>query len=103
MDINPKTRSDIKQQALDKMLEEMNQEHSPSEDRVSSYTERHLKGQTMIVFVRLSSSPNIPLYTLEVKSGEIVQFRAKYNRDVPNEVWDVAKKWLRVTKQEKVA
>lgn len=70
---------------------------------VSSYTERHLKGQTMIVFVRLSSSPNIPLYTLEVKSGEIVQFRAKYNRDVPNEVWDVAKKWLRVTKQAKVA
>lgn len=70
---------------------------------VSSYTERHLKGHTMIVFVRLSSSPNIPLYTLEVKSGEIVQFRAKYNRDVPNEVWDVAKKWLRVTKQTKVA
>lgn len=70
---------------------------------VSSYTERHLKGQTMIVFVRLSSSPNIPLYTLEVKSGEIVQFRAKYNRDVPNKVWDVAKKWLRVTKQAKVA
>ena len=70
---------------------------------VSSYTERHLKGHTMIVFVRLSSSPNIPLYTLEVKSGEIVQFRAKYNRNVPNEVWDVAKKWLRVTKQVKAA
>ena len=70
---------------------------------VSSYTERHLKGQTMIVFVRLSSSPNIPLYTLEVKSGEIVQFRAKYNHDVPDEVWDVAKKWLRVTKQVKAA
>ncbi|MFW4406945.1 hypothetical protein SFH28_000515 [Streptococcus anginosus] len=56
-----------------------------------------------MVFVRLSSSPNIPLYTLEVKSGEIVQFRAKYNRNVPNEVWDVAKKWLRVTKQVKAA
>ena len=70
---------------------------------VSSYTERHLKGHTMIVFVRLSSSPNIPLYTLEVKSGEIVQFRAKYNHDVPDEVWDVAKKWLRVTKQVKAA
>lgn len=70
---------------------------------VSSYTERHLKGHTMIVFVRLSSSPNIPLYTLEVRSGEIVQFRAKYNHDVPDEVWDVAKKWLRVTKQVKAA
>ncbi|HEM6093462.1 TPA: PcfJ domain-containing protein [Streptococcus suis] len=70
---------------------------------VSSYTERHLKGKTMIVFVRQESKPNTPLYTLEVNLGQIVQFRGKYNRDVPGEVWDVAKKWLQVTKQEKVA
>lgn len=70
---------------------------------VSSYTEKHLKGKTMIVFVRLASKPNTPLYTLEVNLGRIVQFRGKYNRDVPGEVWDVAKKWLQVTKQEKGA
>ncbi|HEL2551277.1 PcfJ domain-containing protein [Streptococcus suis] len=70
---------------------------------VSSYTERHLKGKTMIVFVRLASRPNTPLYTLEVNLGQIVQFRGKYNRDVPEEVWNVAKEWLQVTKQEKVA
>ncbi|MCK4019777.1 PcfJ family protein [Streptococcus suis] len=70
---------------------------------VSSYTEKHLKGKTMIVFVRQASKPNTPLYTLEVNLGQIVQFRGKYNRDVPGEVWDVAKKWLQVTKQEKVA
>ncbi|HHW4959252.1 TPA: PcfJ domain-containing protein [Streptococcus suis] len=70
---------------------------------VSSYTEKHLKGKTMIVFVRLASKPNTPLYTLEVNLGRIVQFRGKYNKDVPGEVWDVAKKWLQVTKQEKVA
>ncbi|HEO8611251.1 TPA: PcfJ domain-containing protein [Streptococcus suis] len=70
---------------------------------VSSYTEKHLKGKTMIVFVRLASKPNTPLYTLEVNLGWIVQFRGKYNRDVPGEVWDVAKKWLQVTKQEKIA
>ena len=29
--------SDIKQQALDKMLKEMNQEHSPSEDRIHNW------------------------------------------------------------------
>ncbi|WP_394467996.1 Cas9 inhibitor AcrIIA9 family protein [Streptococcus anginosus] len=29
--------TDIKQQALDKMLEEMNQEHSPSEDRIHNW------------------------------------------------------------------
>ncbi|WP_314913446.1 Cas9 inhibitor AcrIIA9 family protein [Streptococcus constellatus] len=29
--------SDIKQQALDKMLEEMNHEHSPSEDRIHNW------------------------------------------------------------------
>ncbi len=70
---------------------------------VSSYTERHLKGQTMIVFVRLASKPNSPLYTLEVKSGQIAQFRAKYNKDVPEEVWDVAREWLQITKQVKIA
>ncbi|MFH6626353.1 PcfJ domain-containing protein [Streptococcus suis] len=70
---------------------------------VSSYTEKHLKGKTMIVFVRLASKPNTPLYTLEVNLGQIIQFRGKYNKDVPREVWDVAKKWLQVTKQEKVA
>ena len=70
---------------------------------VSSYTERHLKGQTMIVFVRPASKPNTPLYTLEVKLGQIIQFRGKYNNDVPEEVWDVAKKWLQVTKQVKAA
>ncbi|WP_421434098.1 PcfJ domain-containing protein [Streptococcus suis] len=70
---------------------------------VSSYTEKHLKGETMIVFVRLASKPNTPLYTLEVNLGQIIQFRGKYNKDVPREVWDVAKKWLQVTKQEKVA
>ncbi|WP_193437956.1 PcfJ domain-containing protein, partial [Streptococcus suis] len=70
---------------------------------VSSYTEKHLKGKTMIVFVRLASKPNTPLYTLEVNLGQIIQFRGKYNKDVPSEVWDVAKKWLQVTKQEKVA
>ena len=57
----------------------------------------------MIVFVRLASRPNTPLYTLEVNLGQIVQFRGKYNRDVPEEVWNVAKEWLQVTKQEKVA
>ncbi|HFI0157858.1 TPA: PcfJ domain-containing protein [Streptococcus suis] len=70
---------------------------------VSSYTEKHLKGKTMIVFVRLANKPNTPLYTLEVNLGQIIQFRGKYNKDVPREVWDVAKKWLQVTKQEKVA
>lgn len=70
---------------------------------VSSYTEKHLKGQTMIAFVRLASKPNTPLYTLEVRLGQIIQFRGKYNRDVPEEVWDVAKKWLQVTKQVKAA
>ena len=70
---------------------------------VSSYTERHLKGQTMIAFVRLASKPNTPLYTLEVRLGQIIQFRGKYNREVPEEVWDVAKKWLQVTKQVKAA
>lgn len=68
---------------------------------VSSYTERHLKGATMIVFVRLESAPNTPLYTLEVKSGQIVQMRGKYNKAAPDEVFSVAKEWMRQVKLTK--
>ncbi|WP_228113247.1 PcfJ domain-containing protein [Streptococcus mitis] len=65
---------------------------------VSSYTDKHFKGDTLIVFVRLSNQPKTPLYTLEVKQGKIVQFRGKYNQDVPTEVWDVANEWMKQTK-----
>ena len=65
---------------------------------VSSYTDKHFKGDTLIVFVRLSSQPKTPLYTLEVKRGKIVQFRGKYNQDVPNDVWDIANEWMKQTK-----
>ena len=65
---------------------------------VSSYTDKHFKGDTLIVFVRLSNQPKKPLYTLEVRQGKIAQFRGKYNQDVPAEVWDIAKEWMKQTK-----
>ena len=65
---------------------------------VSSYTDKHFKGDTLIVFVRLSNQPKTPLYTLEVKQGKIVQFRGKYNQDVPTDVWDIANEWMKQTK-----
>lgn len=65
---------------------------------VSSYTNKHFKGNTLIVFVRLSNQPKKPLYTLEVKQGRIVQLRGKYNQDVPDEVWGIAKEWMKQTK-----
>ena len=40
----------------------------------------------------------MPLYTLEVKQGKIVQFRGKYNQDVPTDVWDIANEWMKQTK-----
>lgn len=65
---------------------------------VSSYTDKHFKGNTLIVFVRLSNQPKKPLYTLEVRQGKIAQFRGKYNQDVPAEVWDIANEWMKQTK-----
>ena len=50
------------------------------------------------MFVRLSNQPKKPLYTLEVRQGKIAQFRGKYNQDVPAEVWDIAKEWMKQTK-----
>ena len=65
---------------------------------VSSYTDKHFKGDTLIVFVRLSNQPKKPLYTLEVRQGKIAQFRGKYNQNVPAEVWDIANEWMKQTK-----
>ncbi|QPB07545.1 hypothetical protein [Campylobacter phage CJLB-5] len=65
---------------------------------VSSYTDKHFKGQTTIVFVRAENAPECPLYTLEVKAGHIVQFRGKYNHSVPEDVWDIARDWMQQVK-----
>lgn len=61
----------------------------------SAYVEKHRKGQTTILFIRKVDEATKPLFTLEYKSGEIIQIRGKHNVSAPPEVVEVANKWVR--------
>lgn len=60
----------------------------------NSYTEKHLKGDTTIVFVRSKEKPTTPLYTMELDGTRIVQLRGKNNKSAPKEVYEVAEKYV---------
>lgn len=61
----------------------------------SAYVEKHRKGQTTILFIRKVDEATKPLFTLEYKSGEIIQIRGKHNVSAPPEVVEAANKWVR--------
>lgn len=46
---------------------------------VGTYAERHVKGQTDILFMRRCDKPDTPLYTIEIKDGFERQIRGKGN------------------------
>ncbi|MCI3027714.1 PcfJ domain-containing protein [Desemzia sp. C1] len=60
----------------------------------SGYINQHKNGQTTIVFVRRKECLEEPFFTLELKNRQIVQVRGKHNQDPPEEVTEVADKWL---------
>lgn len=69
----------------------------------SSYVEGHKKGKTTILFIRSKEEPNKPLFTMEYKSGQIIQIRGKHNQSPPEEVKQAADHWLQeITKRKKV-
>ena len=45
-----------------------------------------VKGETCIVFIRKKENPEESFYTMEVREGNVVQVRGKYNREPPEEV-----------------
>ncbi|MBS6922645.1 MAG: PcfJ domain-containing protein, partial [Lachnospiraceae bacterium] len=47
---------------------------------VGSYIARMAAGKTVILFIRQKEDPDTPFYTMEVKDGEVVQCRGKFNR-----------------------
>ena len=65
----------------------------------ASYIEEHSQGKTTIVFVRTVDNKLTPLYTMEYKAGEIYQLRGKHNQDAPEEVYEVARKWLEIANE----
>lgn len=53
---------------------------------VGTYAERAVKGQTVILFIRKLNDIEQSFYTVEVRGGEVIQCRGKYNADPTREV-----------------
>lgn len=62
----------------------------------SGYVSQHREGKTTILFIRRKEDPSRPLYTMEYKSGRIIQIRGKHNQDPPEEIKQAAEEWLKV-------
>lgn len=53
---------------------------------VGSYTGRVATGETTILFIRRTTEPDKPFYTMEIKGGRVIQNRGKYNQDYTPEI-----------------
>lgn len=53
---------------------------------VGSYVGRVADGQCLILFVRAADAPDVPLCTMEVRDGRVVQLRGQGNSDPPPDV-----------------
>lgn len=60
---------------------------------VGGYTERHMKEQTTILFVRRADDPDMPLCTVEYRNGEIIQAYCRKNTDPTQEIKDFLELW----------
>ena len=69
---------------------------------VGGYVERHANGSTNILFMRLSSLPYIPLYTIEIRGKNLIQVHGFKNRTSPEETPEAKKffdEWLDAVKK----
>lgn len=71
---------------LPKSGDEIKEEGRTLHHCVGTYVERVAKGETMILFVRKESEPNIPYFTLEYRDGKVIQCRGKNNCSMTNDV-----------------
>ena len=67
-------------------VDELKKEGESLHHCVATYTDRVLKGQTAIFFVRRLEDPDTPYYTLEWKDHRIAQCRGSHNCDMTPEV-----------------
>ncbi|MXQ49539.1 hypothetical protein GRB29_09220 [Streptococcus pneumoniae] len=64
------------------------------------YTQDHASGKTTIIFIRKKSEPEQPFYTMEYKSGHIVQVRGKHNQSATEEVKKAVDQWLAIVNKK---
>lgn len=69
-----------------KNAEEIRNEGRALHHCVGSYVDRVAKGETLILFVRRSTKPDEPYFTLEYRDGKVAQCRGKNNCGMTKEV-----------------
>lgn len=79
--------------AIPERLEEIGKEGEGLNHCVASYTERILKGESSIFFMRKNREIDKPFITLETKNNEIVQARGFNNRRVDKEEKKFLRNW----------
>lgn len=62
---------------------------------VGNYVDRVAYGQTDVVYIRSNEALDIPLCTMEIRDGSIIQVRAKYNEKPPEAVAAFVEKFRR--------
>jgi DNA-directed RNA polymerase subunit RPC12/RpoP len=62
---------------------------------VGQYIDRVADGKTDVVYIRRNDALEMPLCTMEIRAGQIIQVRAKYNGKPPEEVRDFVEKFRR--------
>ena len=81
--------------------EEIVQEGVTLEHCVGGYAARHARGETNILFMRRSSEPDVPLYTIEIRDKKLIQVHGYKNRTAPRDNPDsdkFFKEWLEEVK-----
>lgn len=53
---------------------------------VGTYVERVARGETLILFVRKETEPDVPYFTLEYREGKVIQCRGRNNCGMPQDV-----------------
>ena len=80
---------------LPKRVREIRQEGQNQHHCVATYIDRMVSGETCILFIRKKEEPEESYYTVEVKGGEVIQVRGKYNADPKEDVENFIKTFKR--------
>lgn len=86
-------------------FDEIIKEGKVLEHCVGGYADRHTGGSKTIMFIRKSSSPNTPFYTVELSGNKVVQVRGRKNKAPTQQVkefMDEFEKFLKKPKSKKV-
>lgn len=82
--------------------EELAKESATLHHCVRTYVDKVARGNCVILFIRRTSEPDKPYFTLELSpEGKIVQCRGDHNRDYPQDVKEFLERWQKWMKTKK--